>query len=431
MTHIVSFGRAARTRVVLVFLALLAFAIGAFRKLRDEIEEAIGTRRSRVIASALAAPHTYQSLRFGRGLFSPGPSLILLPRATKTGTLSVADLRKVTFQSVAEFGMDTISEVFARDLAVHQGIMQDLLAPLANITADRQRIYGTSDRGNMTEVDEYGRAPTRKVTAGTTVGFPMRSYQYAVGWTRKYMQNHTPAELADQLTVAKKAQAIEVARQIKRSMYLSANYTFRDHLVDNVDLAVKRFLNADSTPIPDGPNGEIFVAATHTHYDAIAGLTAAALKALIRDVVEHGHGGKVVVAINIADEDTVRALTGFKEYVDPRLALGNATNQATQRLDITRLDNRAIGIFDAAEIWVKPWGIANYALAFDSSTTDKPLVIRTRDGLAPTLTVAAEIDLFPLHAQYLESEFGAAVWTRTNGAVLYFGGGAYVDPVIA
>jgi hypothetical protein len=429
MTHIISKAQAARARLALSLFLLVALVATAARKLVAEFEDALGmndtAKRSALAVSTLAAPMVASP----SAIFAPR-DILVMPGAAKTGTLSVADLRRVQNQSAVEYGMDTISDVFARDLTVYQGIMSDLLNPLANVTADRQRIYGTSDSSRMTKVDEYGRAATRRIRGGTTVGFPMDAFQYAIGWTRKYLENHTPAELADQFTGAKRAHAVEVATQIKRAIYLSSNYTFSDHLVDNVDLAVKRFVNADSAAIPSGPNAEEFDGATHTHYDAIAGLTAAALKALIRDVVEHGHGGRVIVAINLADEDTVRGLTGFKEYVDPRLALGTSANAATQRLDITRLDNRAIGIFDAAEIWVKPWALANYAFAYDATTDNKPLVVRTRSGRAPTLNIAAEITMYPLQAQYMESEFGVGVWTRTNGAVLYFGGGAYTDPTL-
>jgi hypothetical protein len=282
----------------------------------------------------------------------------------------------------------------------------------------------------MVEVDEFGRAPTQKVKGGQTVGFPLRQYQFNLGWTRKYLQNATPAELVDQETKAKQAHMIQLARQVKRAAYLSANYTFNDFLVDKIDLSIKRFVNADSAGIPDGPNGEIYDGSTHSHYDAIAGITAAALKAAIRDVVEHGNGGKVICCINIVDEDTIRALTGFKDYVDPRVTLSANAREATSRLDITRLDNRAIGIFDSAEIWIKPWALANYVFTFDSTTGNKPLALRTRNGTTPALTIAAELDTFPLYAQFMESEFGMGVWTRTNGHVLYFGGGAYVDPTI-
>jgi hypothetical protein len=30
----------------------------------------------------------------------------------------------------------------------------------------------------------------------------------------------------------------------------------------------------------------------------------------------------------------------------------------------------------------------------------------------------------------MEAEFGVGVWTRTNGAMLYFGGTSYTDPTI-
>lgn len=358
-----------------------------------------------------------------------GP-LVYRPGTSKTGTLSIQDLQAARFQSVASFGQNRISEVFASDLEVHRAILADLLGPLVAFTSDRQRIQGSSDTGAMYEVDEFGEAPTQKVVSGTTVGFPMRVFQYNVGWTKRFLKNATVGEVLDQYTAAKKAHAKRVARQIKRAMYLSGNYTFRDLNVDKVDLAVKRFVNADSAPIQDGPNGEAYDGTTHTHYDANATLTAPVLQAAIRDVVEHGNGGLVHVNFSITDEATVRALTGFTAYQDPRVTLNANANQAEKRLDITRLDNRPIGIFDSAEVWLKPWAIANYALTFDSTTPNKPLVIRTRDGQAPTLELAAEYDTHPLQGKDWESEFDAAVWNRTNGGVLYFASGSYADPVI-
>lgn len=390
----------------------------------------VGAAALAASASAPLAPAQPIS-RFGLdGIIIARKAPLVVPRGSKTGTMSIADLRAVNFQSAAAFGLNTISEIFQRDLAVHSQLAADLVSSFADNTTDRQRIYGTSDRGEMSEVDEFGRAPTQKIKGGTTAAFPLRLYQFALGWTRKYLQNATPAELVDQLTGAKKAHMIQIARQVKRAMLLSANYTFNDFLVDKIDLGVKRFVNADSANIPDGPNGEVFVGASHTHYDAIAGLTAAALTAAISDVMEHGHGGQIRVNIARADEAAVRALTGFKDYADPRVTLSANAREAQGRLDITRLDNRAIGIFDAAEVWVKPWMIANYILTYDATSGNKPLAMRTRNGTTPSLEIAAEIDTFPLYAEFMESEFGLGVWTRTNGHVLYFGGGAYVDPTI-
>lgn len=352
------------------------------------------------------------------------------PRAPKVGTMSIDDLRAVDWQSAAAFGLNTISEVFQRDLAIHSQITADLVSFIAVPTSDRQRIQGTSDQGEMYEVDEFGRAPTQKVSGGTTVGFPMRLFQYNLGWTRKYLQNATPAELVDQMTAAKDAHVRKIARDLRRAIYLSGNFTFNDFLVDKIDFAVKRLLNADGSKVPGGPNGETFDGSTHTHYLAVSGITATALTNAVNTVVEHGFGNQVMIVIDQADEAAVRGLAGFTAYVDPRLTLGTANNQATKRLDITRLNNRAIGLFAAAEVWVKPWGLASYPLVFDSGSPMKPAVLRTRNGVTPALEIAAELDTYPLYAQYMESEFGFGVWNRANGAVLYTGGGSYVDPTI-
>lgn len=415
-------------RIAMVLVALIvAFTVTHFvdplKRLSMRAKFRMSLRNARVVKARLGREKR-------RGIVRAGAPMILLPRAAKTGTLSIADLRAVTFQSAAAYGLDTISEIFQRDLAVHTAIVADLLGPLAETSADRQRIAGSSDRGQMVEADEYGKAPTQRVTGGTTVAFPLRNYQYAIGWTRKYLQNHTPAELADQITAAKKAHMIEISRQIRRAFYFSENYTFQDFLVDRIDLAVKRLTNADGAPIPDGPNGEQFDGDTHSHYLGTAAFVAANLTSVIRTVVEHGYGGKVIVVINIAQEAAVRALTGFTPYLDARVTLNANANQATQRLDMTRLDNRAIGIFDSAEIWIKPWGVANKILAFDSTSGAKPLVVRTRAGGAPTLVIAAELETFPLHAQVMESEFGVGVWNRQNGAVLDIANAEYTDPTI-
>jgi len=237
--------------------------------------------------------------------------------------------------------------------------------------------------------------------------------------------------MAIRVQAGQKAHLKAIQREIKKSVFLSANYTHRDHLIDNVDLAIKRFVNADSAAIPDGPNGELFDGATHTHYDANATLTAAVVTALIADVVEHGHGGQVRLAISRTDETAFRALTGFVAYVDPRLIV-RVTDTPGATLDITRLDNRAIGIFGAAEVHVKPWAIANYIFCWDDGSAQKPLAFRQRaQETLQGLRIAAQLDTHPLHAQYLEAEYGLGIWSRTNGGILYFANATYADPSIS
>lgn len=348
-----------------------------------------------------------------------------------TGTHDLSTLLAARDQSVAQFGLTNIIPILERELAAHNAVATMLVTDLAEFTTDRQRKYGVSSAEDMVEVDEYGRSATKVNKPGSTLGFPLKLFQYALGWTRKWFENKTPADLAIAVQAAERAHLRMLTRELKRSFMFSTNYTWTDFLVDNVDLSVKRLVNADGASIPEGPNSEVFDGSSHTHYLARAGgsLAASDLTGAINTVIEHGYGASVKAAISKTDEATFRALSGFSAYPDPRVVYRN-TDTPGQTLDISRLDNRAIGIFGGAEVWVKSWMPANYTFVWDSGS-DKPLVVRQRaNGTTPGLRIAAEIDSFPLHAQYMEAEFGVGVYNRTNGAVLYFGGTSYANPTI-
>lgn len=354
--------------------------------------------------------------------------------ATNVGTNDNSTLLAARFQSAKAFGLNTIREVLQADLDAHNTIVNQMVGDLCELTTDAQRIYGTSSEGEMVEVDEYGKAAGQRVLPGATVGFPLKLFQYNVGWTNKWLETHTPAEMAARQLAAQKAHLRRIQKELKSAMYLSANYTFNDHLVDKIDLGVKRFVNADSAAIPDGPNGETFAGASHTHYTAASSLAVADITAAIDTVIEHGHGNKVILAINKTNEAAVRALTGFTAYIDPRLIVpGGATSGVPNaRLDVSRLDNRAIGLLGGAEVWVKPWAIAGYAVVYDSGSPMKPLAYRQRTQTTlQGLRIASELDDYPLQTQFMEAEFGVGVWTRTNGAVHDFGHASYTDPTIS
>jgi hypothetical protein len=348
----------------------------------------------------------------------------------KTGTLDINSLLAATNLTAVSYGIDTIAEVLAADNANYNVIVDGMMSDLAVVTTDRQRLQGSSVGGDSQEVDEFSRPPTQKDLPGYFIGFPLRKFIYAVGFTRQFEKKATPADYAIQQQAKQGADFRRLIYELKKAIFTPTNYTFVDLNVDKAQLAVKAFINADSSAIQNGPNGEVFNGATHTHYDGSATLTAAALTAAINDVVEHGFGGGVKVFINAADEVAVRALTGFTGYLDPRVTINANANQAAgQRLDITRLDNRAIGIFGAAEIWVKPWAIANYAVVSDTSNPRKPLVMR-RDADNQGLHLEATIETFPLRAEYYENQFGLGVWNRLNGLVLQFNNASYTLPTL-
>lgn len=347
-----------------------------------------------------------------------------------TGTYSIDDLIAVRFSSAKALGLNTIAEVLQRDLDAHNMVVEQMVSEMCDVTTDARRIYGTSNAGNMTEVDEFGRAPSQKNNSGVECGFPMKLFQYNLGWTRKFLDNATVGDIVQGVLDAEKAHMQQIQRQIKLAIFGDTNYTFYDHLVDNVALSVRRFVNADSLAIPEGPNGETFVASSHTHFTAATPLVVGNLTTMTATVLEHGHGADLRLAINTAQEAAVRLLAGFTAYIDPRLSLSAASNQPFQRLDVSRLDNRAIGILGGAEVWVKPWVPASYQFVWDAGDARKPLAFRQRNGQAVNgLRIAAEYDTHPLIAQYMEAEFGVGVWTRTNGACNLIGA-SWSDPAL-
>jgi hypothetical protein len=353
-----------------------------------------------------------------------------------SGTHTVADLVSITTTTAVDFGLADIRAAFDRDLAAYNQVLDAMLTDLASPSTDRERIYGASSSGEMQRSDEFDRGAAHKAGAGSNVGFPLYKFVKPVGWTRDHLLQNTPAALANTMLDIQAMHTRALRRELQRAMFLSGNFTSRDEFVaPQIDLAVKRFLNADSAPIPNGPNGETFNAATHTHYDFLNGAspTAQSLTDLITDVVEHGHGSQVRLNINAAAESAVRALTGFTAYTDPRLTLGTQANQPATRLDISRLDNRAIGLFGAAEVWVRSWVPAGYVFVYDAGSQLKPLVYRQHPvSSIRGLRIVATIEDYPLYADVMDSYFGFGVWTRTNGAVLYYNAGAvaYVDPTI-
>lgn len=346
------------------------------------------------------------------------------------GILSMQDMLRNRFQTPVQLGLDTIARSLQADLAIHNRILQDLVSTFAVTTADRRRRYGVSSALQFLTADEFTRAHTQKVITGSEVEFPLDGFQAAIGWTAMFFQNKTVADMAATQVAAKVGHINAIKRRLQLAIFGATNYSFFDYRLDDIQLDVKRFVNADGAPIPMGPNGEQFNAATHTHYLWTNGLTNAGAHALVDTVFEHHNSSGLKVYINIGDASAWQALADFKPYTDTRIIPADTTDRAAGRLDPFNPGDRAIGIFGPAEVWVKPWGVLNYSVCLATDTDLKPLAMRTRDGGAPRLITVATNVLFPLQADYMESEFGFGVWTRTNGAVYYHAAAAaaYVEP---
>lgn len=356
-----------------------------------------------------------------------------------TGTVALEDLRKNKNVSAIGFGLERIDEIVRADAAAAEAALTARLAELAETSSDVQRIYGVSAKIRGVPADEFGRAPTRKKIGGETVGFPLSMLKYAVGWTSKFLEIASPAEIAEQFLRVRTGYFADVNAKITQALFDKDNYDHVDPQPDGTDgvtIKVKRLINADGSVIPDGPNGETFDGTSHTHYLARAGALANSdIDGLINHIIEHGHTRDIRIIVHVNDEDVLAGLasTKFKALTAPGLVptSGDTVLAVDPNAD---LGNRQIGIWGnrSIPVWVKPWGIDDYIFAYAAGETEKVLVRRQRQQASlQGLRLIERQAGYPLLSDNWEAEFGFGVWSRTMGAILYTGGTSWTDPVLS
>jgi hypothetical protein len=347
------------------------------------------------------------------------------------GTYSLEDLKNITNVSAADFGLDNILPAVQEDLANHNVVVGTMLSQLCEINSDPQAAWGGSTDGQMQEVDEFASSPTQKTGLPSTLGFPLRKYDFTVGWTRDFFYQATPAKLAEIVAAAQLADIGNLKKLIGRAVFKPTSYTLPDRLESQLSLTVKPFANTDGDLIPNGPAGESFDGSTHNHFVANNGWDATVLNNAISNLVEHGHGNNVVVYINRANATSISALTGWVAVQPANIIVGANTTVGVGQLDISRTDERLIGYFNGYPTYTRSWVPANYVFIGAVGDGRKPL--RMRQKKSPALQgfrLESSEKAHPLYVNLFERYVGFGVRTRTNGVMVYFGGGAYVEPTI-
>lgn len=355
------------------------------------------------------------------------------------GTLTTLDDIRGQDTSIAAFGEDELGKRLSTAFQYHNQQMQEAIADFAIVTSERELGYGGGAEMEMQELDQLGSPDAQKVEIEGNLGLPLRFYGAAVQWNRHFIVNNSVARAIEHLDAAAAADVRNVTRQIRRALFTPTNnLNYQDYLQTPIKkLELRALLNADGMGIPMGMNGEEFDPDTHTHYLANASFTEAHLKALLDTVLEHGVTGGMAIYINRAQEQAIRGFDEFEPYVDARIRVGGNESYAMGGLDASNPNDRAIGIFSGAEVWVKPWVGANYQVVFDRGAgADKALAIRTRSGAMGGdayqggFGLLFEDESFPLRARAVGREFGVGVANRHKAAVGYSGGSTYVAPAI-
>lgn len=358
------------------------------------------------------------------------------------GTLQVADIIASGLQTVAQYGEDNLYLQFQKSLAIHNQWSQDMISMFCERTSDRLRLYGGVANVVNEEMTELALPDASKAVTGSNLGFPMQRFGSTLQWTRDYFRLARVNEMASELDAHIDQDRQRLVKQIKRAfLNPTNNLTYRDRLSSrqaaNVTLPVRALLNADSTDIPLGPNGETFDGTTHNHYMAPASgtLAAADVTALITNVMEHKVPDALLMFIPQSLETTIRGFNGagqFEGTVDVRIHQPVTSQYAIGDLDVYNTGDRKIGIYGPADVWVKPWMPANYILVVDTGAgLFKPLAFRFQedDPSLSDFTIRYENESFPLRAQVIARDFGVAPAQRHMAAAMYYGGGtSYVAP---
>lgn len=354
------------------------------------------------------------------------------------GTLQIFDTigarRAAANDYIHLYDERTLYEQLQVFLDTHNRLINMMTDDLVEPTQERYMTWGSYDTVDMIEGDEFSRPDAQKDTVSpVAMGFPLRLKQVAYGVTRLFMETKTLGDLEQVITAATDADIRDRLKTIRATLFNPVNnLTYKDRWVDGITLPIRALLNADGAYIPPDRFGNTFDPNTHTHFLGTSSFADTDLLALINTVVEHYATGAVKVYINRAQETTVRGFTTgntkFYPYYDARITPSVSADIARgTTLDQLSIYDRAIGIFGASEVWVKPWVPSGYAFAFNTSAP-KPLRMRTRNAQRGNLRIAADLEMYPLRATFLEREYGVSVYERSNGACLDTAHATYQAP---
>jgi hypothetical protein len=307
------------------------------------------------------------------------------------------------------------------------------LANLAQPTVNQIEVWGGNSAHLMTEVDERGEALPQKQAVGINASAPLKRFTQKLGWTQKFFEMKTPAEVAQQYLALRKGYMLEIQRQIKKSLFSNVTVSWTDNLYNGVSLTIYPLINADSTTLPDSPAGVSFDGSSHDHYIGEATLTHEFVQALVDTVTEHGATKGLKLFIALADVSHYLAFdAGFTSLPDGATQTLLTQLVSGKTLDNSDLENRQIGFWSGGiPVFVKPFMIEHYHLCVATGMPEKILLYRQRpQSNLQGWRIAAPYAEYPLVSEFAEAELGFGVFNRVNAAVYYDANATYAVPTI-
>src|SRR4051812_6554822 len=116
----------------------------------------------------------------------------------KVGTFAIGDLFQANNTLAVDFpgGIDEVARIIAQDNANFGAQVTEMLNEFCETSTERSAVASGSIGGDMMEVDEFSQGPTQKDQPGYLIYFPLRKFQFAVGWTRQWEKKAKAADYA-------------------------------------------------------------------------------------------------------------------------------------------------------------------------------------------------------------------------------------------
>lgn len=394
------------------------------------------------------------------------------------GTLdrnNTLDALRVFNGTVIDYDRDLLTTQIAMILQAQNSLTAEQLSMFAEVSPERFIRQGAQATMAMEDVDFNGIPSAQKIfVTGSEQGWPLRRKAIGLQWSSEVLRAMPMSIFATQIAALLTADQVQVAKSLRNAIFYPTNRTFIDRATDSYALPLKALLNADSVQPPPNAYGTVFAGATHTHYmyptsgngDTITANSTTAwnnnasvadkanlLGEVLQNLREHYTQGSAVILCSTTEAPyfTTRVNTsiipGFAalEYNTSIIEQSITRDRASMALgsyDFQNTYNRFLGVFDGAEVWVKPWMPAGYLFAYDPMQP-KPVQIRIPKNQTPGTSVAGqnslgggdlrlvlEYDQFPLMAQAMVRDYGmAASSERWNGVAVYLNSAsAYTAP---
>lgn len=265
-----------------------------------------------------------------------------------------------------------------------------------------------------------------------------------MGWTRKYIRENNSSAIAAHLNAELKGLTAQKFQEVLSTFYNKGEKVVLDRRTHEA-LKIACLVDGVGTMVPPPVGGTTFLA-NHSHFTyeatgesawSVVATREAALKALVKLVREHGFFKNLVLMCNPGMSDSIAACPSFRGFVSVSpfgqsedAALRGSDTQATMATfrEFAGMF-RVIGTLPFATVMESDLLPNKYVSAFSyqgQNSPDNP--VQWFEG---PVTSFSE-NPFPFYETILETEFGASIRKRLNGAHMFVDAGisAYANPTL-